>query len=72
MHNKTESVYSQTLVAVFEAALALGIDTQMLALQTKLEINGYDEWLPLDLRHNASRIIDESVAVAKILFVNKS
>ena len=66
MSTPTESVYKQTLVAIFSAAFELGFDPYALAVQAKLDVAGYDEDMPNPIAEAAADVINESLLVAKI------
>ena len=65
MSTPTESVYMQTLVAIFSAAFELGFDPYALAVQAKLDVTGYDEEMPNPISGAAADVINESLFVAK-------
>jgi hypothetical protein len=66
MSTPTESIYMQTLVAIFTAAFELGFDPYALAVQAKLDVAGYDEEAPNPVAAAAADVINESLLVAKI------
>lgn len=67
MPTSPESVYCNTLVAVFGAAFKLGFDPYAIAVQAKLDVAKYLEMPPMRLRESAERVIDESLLVAKLI-----
>ncbi|MGV8861060.1 MAG: hypothetical protein ACOH2O_14305 [Pseudomonas sp.] len=67
MTNRSESVYAQTLVAVFGAAFELGFDPYALALQAKLDVATDDKWEPLRRTESVQQVIDESLLAARVL-----
>jgi hypothetical protein len=67
MQTSSDSIYCNSLVAVFEAAFRLGYDPYALAAQAKLDIAKFLDMSPLMLRQDPERIIDESLLVAKII-----
>jgi len=67
MTNRSESVYAQTLVAIFGAAFELGFDPYALAMQAKFDVATYDKWEPLRLTESVQQVIDESLLAAKLI-----
>lgn len=67
MSTHIEGIYSNSLVAVFEAAFRLGYDPYALAAQAKLDVAKLLRMSPLMLSDGPERVIDESLLVAKIV-----
>jgi len=67
MTDFSKGVYSNALVAVFEAAFVLGIDPYALAVQAKIDVAKYfDPKLKKRTKH-AERVITESLISAKLM-----
>jgi hypothetical protein len=64
---RSESVYAQTLVAIFGAAFELGFDPYALALQAKIDVDTCDKWEPLRRTESVQQVIDESLLAAKLI-----
>ena len=67
MGTNIEAIYSNSLVAVFEAAFKLGYDPYALAAQAKHDVAKLLRMSPLVLSDGPERVIDESLLVAKII-----
>lgn len=67
MSTHIEGIYSNSLVAVFEAAFRLGYDPYALAAQAKLDVAKLLRMSPMMLSDGPERVIDESLLVAKIV-----
>jgi hypothetical protein len=67
MGTNIEAIYSNSLVAVFEAAFRLGYDPYALAAQAKHDVAKLLRMSPLILSDGPERVIDESLLVAKIV-----
>jgi hypothetical protein len=67
METSIEGIYSNSLVAVFEAAFRLGYDPYALAAQAKLDVAKLLRMSPLMLSYGPERVIDESLRVARIV-----
>ena len=60
-------VYSQALASVFGAALKLGVDTDTIAEQAKLDVISSDKWVSADLVGDVQMAIEDALAVAKVV-----
>lgn len=67
MQNGYESVYCNTLVAVFQAAFKLGFDPYALAVQAKFDVARHLKMPSERLVESAEQVIDESLLVAKLI-----
>lgn len=72
MSTITESVYSNILVAMFEAAFKLGFDPYALALQAKLDVARHMDSPLEDYAARADQAINESLLVAKLINRSRS
>ena len=60
-------VYSQALASVFGAALKLGVDTDTMAEQAKLDVISSDKWVSADLVGDVQMAIEDALVVAKVV-----
>ncbi|MEG5264893.1 hypothetical protein TRP66_11360 [Pseudomonas sp. JDS28PS106] len=67
MNTLIEGIYSNSLVAVFEAAFRLGYDPYALAAQAKIDVAKLLKLSPLISSDGPRRVIDESLLVARIV-----
>jgi hypothetical protein len=67
MGTNIEAIYSNSLVAVFEAAFRLGYDPYALAAQAKHDVAKLLRLSPLMLSDGPERVIEESLVVARIV-----
>ena len=67
MQISSESIYSNSLVAVFDAAFKLGLDPYALAVRANLNLTRYWEFSPQMASQRACQIIEESLLRARLI-----